>query len=240
MHQGVIRLSKSTTSAECLAHLNSTCFGRCLEAVKVTQLGPIHNISSVQHPTLPFWPPGSQEKQPCDCGHGYGLYSAERRTALWYFKGATEAAPPRALNVSVADGKLVIQHAAMGARGCSFYYDLASGQCMGLKGAGGQPSPHAEFPLWATILLAIAGVMVLSGVAFVVIRVRAPAAGSGSSSRGRRRPGAVAKRSGGGSSSSRAKVAVKVRAGNEAGEDVASLTDPLLLGEEGKADGGSS
>ena len=40
--------------------------------------------------------------------------------------------------------------------------------------------------------------------------------------------------------SSRAKVAVKVRAGNEAGEDVASLTDPLLLGEEGKADGGSS
>jgi hypothetical protein len=242
-HQGIIRLSKTQTSPECRARLNRTCFGRCLEALRVTQLGPLHNLSSVVEPTplSPFLPAGSPDKRPCDCPRGYGIYLASNKTALWYWNTGDT---PRVLNVSIDannNGKLVLRHAAVPDAGtnetCRFVYDVAEGQCMGLKG-GVQPRPHAEFPIWATILLAIAGVLLLSGMAFVVIKLRSPPP---SSYARRRRQEASSKRKGGGASSSgggsRARVSVKTVPEGE--EVVASLTDPLLLGEEGKADGGS-
>ena len=61
--EGVIRLSKTLTSSDCRDHLNSTCFGRCLEALRVHQLGPLHNLTSLaEHPISPRWPPRSQDK----------------------------------------------------------------------------------------------------------------------------------------------------------------------------------
>lgn len=59
----MIRLSTTQTSSQCRAQLNATCFGRCLEALLVNQLGPLHNLTSLaEHPISPRWPPRSQEK----------------------------------------------------------------------------------------------------------------------------------------------------------------------------------
>ena len=94
---------------------------------------------------------------------------------------------------------------------------------MGLKSpTGGRPSPHKEFPIWATILLAVAGVLVLSGIAFVVIKVRSASPSSSTASRQQRR---------------RRQQQQEAKKGAAPGE-VASLQDPLLLGEEGKANEG--
>lgn len=236
-------MSKTLTTPECRSQLNATCFGRCLEAIKVTQLGPVHNLTSVaKRPLSPFWPPRSQDKRPCHCGRGIGLYSANTRSALWYFQGPTEASPPRVLNASVEEGGdgrgshlVVVRHAGLGGRSCPFVFEVASGLVMGVKSAGGSPSPHADFPIWATILLSIAGVLLLSGMAFLVIKLRSgpasPSSSSSSSSSSRRR--ASNKEGGGGS-----RTKVRVRATVEKEEEVASLKDPLLLGEEGKANDG--
>lgn len=167
---------------------------------------------------------------PCHCPQGYGLYRAGTGSAVWYFPGPTDVSPPRVLNITIggSDGQhLVARHAALdgnrGNRSCPFVFEVAEGLVMGVKSpSGGRPSPHKDFPIWATILLAVAGVLVLGGTAFVVIRVRSASASSSSStsaSRQRRR------RQQGGRK-------------REEGEEVASLQDPLLLGEEGKANEG--
>lgn len=233
--QGVIKLSASTI-AECAKQMNATCMGRCLQAIKIRQLGPIQNITSVaDRPMSSFWPPRSSDKRPCDCGRGFGIYSAGTRSAMWYFAGPTDASPPRVLEARVETGgvggglggdRLVVRHAALGNRtSCPFVFMVASGLVMGLKSATESPSPHAEFPIWATILLSLASVLLMSGVAFVVIRMRS---GRSSSSVAARQQAAVTTQKRG---SNRGKAETKE-------EDVASLRDPLLLGEEGKAQDG--
>lgn len=127
--------------------------------------------------------------------------------------------------------RLVVRHAALPAvRSCPLVFDITQGTVMGLRSPSPRESPHSEFPIWATILLAVAGVLLLSGIAFVVIKLRSPPAASATARGGRgRRNNGHGKRGG---------VRVQVGAGVEDGEE-ATLKDPLLLGEEGKAgDGG--
>ena len=54
---GVIRLRPSSSmvleeaehknATQCLARLNRTCFGLCLGMLRVNQLGPVHNLTSM-------------------------------------------------------------------------------------------------------------------------------------------------------------------------------------------------
>jgi len=250
--EGVIRLSstlpptptdknQSTTDtaaeAACLAKLNKTCFGQCMQSLRINQLGPILNISSVVVPTpiSPYYPVRSDIKQPCECPRGLGVYLAANASALWTFPGTT---PPRTFNVTIgSNGMLVVRHLeSIGERfNCPYTFEVASGVVMGLrakndkdkKGGGG-----SIFPLWATVLIAIAGVLCLSGVAFIIIRRGAArqtelaGAGAGASSSSKKHHQHV--RQSGGKSEKGKKVRMARGGGGSA-----SLRDPLLeLGDE--------
>lgn len=227
--EGVIRLSPAKSAAllaanpnkeTCLAQLNKTCFGQCLQALRINQFGPLVNLTSLaEDATSPYFPVRGETKERCDCPHGVGVYHPANGSAVWAFPGTT---PPRMLNVttSKADGVIVVRHMTHTRWSCPYVYDIASGVVMGVKAqkAKGGVGGGATFPVWATVLIAIAGVLVLSSIAFVVIKTRSVA------------PAAAATTS----SSKKAKKKVRIRT---------TLRDPLLQlsdEEEGAYTEGSS
>jgi len=250
--EGIIRLSSTlpptptdadhnttdaAAKAACLAQLNKTCFGQCMQQLKINQLGPLLNISSVVTPISPYVPVRSDTKQPCECPRGLGVYLAANASAIWTFPGTT---PPRTFNVNMgSNGMLVVRHVeSKGERlSCPYTFEVASGVVMGLRAKNDKDKKGGDgsiFPVWATVLIAIAGVLCLSGIAFVIIRRGAARQTAAASSSSKRHHHHQHVRQSGGKSEKGKKVRM---AG--AGGGSASLRDPLLeLGDE--EDGGYS
>lgn len=193
--EGVVRLTlpagldgNGTDSAStCVAQLNKTCFGLCMQTLRVDQLGPLQNLTSLAvNPVSPRVPRPSATPNPCDCPRGLGVYLAANRSARWTFPGAM---PPRSFNVSMSsDGTLLVRHAqTLGERRtCTYTFQVASGVVMGLEAGDGtkKPKKRSSFPVWATILIAVAGVFSLSALAFAVLRrLQQPAPSSSSKER---------------------------------------------------------
>ncbi|KAM3569460.1 hypothetical protein VYU27_008441 [Nannochloropsis oceanica] len=184
--EGTIRLSSTlapsydrngtdAVPAGCLTQLSKTCFGQCLAQLKINQLSFLLNISSVVAPIpmSPSVPVRSNTKKRCDCPRGLGVYLAAYNSAIWTFPGTT---PPRTFNVTMgSNSMLVVRHLkSKGERfNCSYTFEVASGVVMGLRAKDDQyqnDGGGSIFPVWATILVTIAGVLCLSGIAFIIIR----------------------------------------------------------------------
>lgn len=172
--EGTIVLSPISNTEPCTRLLNESCFGQCLGALKVRQEGPLHNTTSEAESL------GFMRNKNCTCMPGYGRYDEGNQTATWVTREDYHGLlVPRVLDVAVVpvEGMIVVQHRDQPLlRHCFFMYEVLSGSVMGL--GDDQPSTPSQYsqqvlPVWAAIVCAMGGVLVLAMSAMLIFRRRA-------------------------------------------------------------------